>query len=261
MRPLIPEDDWLSPVRSVLDSAHEPVQFFFRDDDAGWDDARLYALLDCFLQRGIALDLAVIPTALGTSLASNLRTCVAASDIRLGLHQHGYSHTNHEAQGRKHEFGPSRSREQQYQDLRIGQQRLQDLLGVRPDPIFTPPWNRCTEQTADCLSELGWRILSRDSSARPLDGGGVLELPVRVDWLRKRQGVRIGQTALGAWIAQTVTESPVVGIMLHHAIMDENALDCLCTLLDFLNAHPQAQCRLMRDVAGSVIMDKLLNTC
>ena len=32
--------------RDALDAARAPVPVFFRDDDAGWGDARLLALLD-----------------------------------------------------------------------------------------------------------------------------------------------------------------------------------------------------------------------
>ena len=35
---------WLDPLRSVLDVSDEQVRFFFRDDDAGWDDEALERL-------------------------------------------------------------------------------------------------------------------------------------------------------------------------------------------------------------------------
>lgn len=35
------------------------------------------------------------------------------------------------------------------------------------EPIFTPPWNRCTEQTAAALANLGFQVLSRDHTAVP----------------------------------------------------------------------------------------------
>ena len=49
----------------ALDAASGPVPFFLRDDDAGWDDARLFALLDCTQQAGVPIDLAVIPQSTG----------------------------------------------------------------------------------------------------------------------------------------------------------------------------------------------------
>ena len=37
---------WLDPLRAALDDTPRPVDFFFRDDDAGWDDERLFAMLE-----------------------------------------------------------------------------------------------------------------------------------------------------------------------------------------------------------------------
>ena len=41
-------DPWLAPVAAALDAAPAPVNVFFRDDDAGWDDGRLLELLGRF---------------------------------------------------------------------------------------------------------------------------------------------------------------------------------------------------------------------
>ena len=54
--------------------------------------------------------------------------------------------------GRKCEFGESRSRELQHADIAAGKELLSDLLGPITDPIFTPPWNRCTASTAALLT-------------------------------------------------------------------------------------------------------------
>ena len=53
-------DAWLYPLRQVLDQATEPVAFFFRDDDVGWESSRLYRLLDVFAELAVPIDLAVI---------------------------------------------------------------------------------------------------------------------------------------------------------------------------------------------------------
>jgi len=53
--------DWLAPVRRALDSAPAPVRVFLRDDDVGWDDARLCVFLDRVTVHALPVDLAVIP--------------------------------------------------------------------------------------------------------------------------------------------------------------------------------------------------------
>ena len=65
---------WLAPIRVALDAAPDAsVRWFVRDDDPGWADDRLRALLDTTAAAGAAVDLAAIPAALGTRTAGRLR--------------------------------------------------------------------------------------------------------------------------------------------------------------------------------------------
>src|SRR5262245_62821689 len=157
--------DWLDSIRNRLDAARHGATFFFRDDDAGWEHERLCALLDLFLRFEVPIDIAAIPTCLTTEIAADLRSAAEQMPDLVNIHQHGLSHVNHEVDGRKSEFGPSRTRAQVLHDLESGRRRLQDLIGPRLQPIFTPPWNRCTDTTVECARDLGFRIVSRDMSA------------------------------------------------------------------------------------------------
>src|SRR6267378_906417 len=143
--------DWLDPLWTTLDAAPRPVSFFFRNDDAGWKDERLFALLYTFSRHRVPIDVAVIPTALSANLATGLRSLLQIDGELLSLHQHGYAHLNHESAGRKCEFGPSRSRALQLSDIQTGKNLLADLCGPIAESIFTPPWNRCTAITGECL--------------------------------------------------------------------------------------------------------------
>jgi predicted deacetylase len=228
---------WLDPVRIALDAARAPIGVFFRDDDAGWDDSRLAALLDVFEERLIPLDLAVIPQALTARLALELKRRATAQP--LALHQHGFAHANHEPVGRKCEFGPSRTAEQQYQDVEQGKKLLQEPLGGAIDSIFTPPWNRCSAVTVAALRALDFAVLSRDHGAAPLHG--LRELSVSVDWCRY-SGDR---NELGRRIAAALEQHRPAGLMLHHAVMSEEDLDALRELLHLLQRHDRADCRSM----------------
>ena len=139
--------DTLTPVRDALDAASLPLAIFLRDDDAGWDDARLMTLLAAVARAGVAIDLAAIPLAVGEALARELRARIDDAPEQLGLHQHGYAHTNHQTEGRSCEFGSVRDAAAQRQDLMGGRDRLQQHFGHRLDAYFTPPWNRCTPDT------------------------------------------------------------------------------------------------------------------
>jgi hypothetical protein len=222
----------LAAARAALDAAPEPVTFFFRDDDAGWRDDRLRELLDVF--DGVPLDLAVIPAALSDELADEL---LARTGV--GLHQHGWAHENHEPEGRKHEFGPSRRRAAQRADIERGRERLAALLGDRLDPIFTPPWNRCTADTGACLVELGFRVLSREARAEPLRLPGLAEIPVRVDWVKPERE---------ALLAEAIRAGGVCGVMFHHAVMEAGDMRAAAELLAVVGGHPRARCVAMMEL-------------
>ena len=89
-----------------------------RDDDAGWENDRLFVLLDVVQSRGVPIDVAAIPAALTSSSAADLRRRLDSSDGLVSVHQHGLAHANHEPDGRKSEFGPSRSLREQRRTLR-----------------------------------------------------------------------------------------------------------------------------------------------
>jgi len=236
---------WLDPVIRALDTASAPVPVFFRDDDAGWGDARLEALLDRFAACSLPVDLAVIPVELDAGPARDL-----AARPGVGLHQHGLAHVNHEREGRKCEFGPARGAAAQRRDIAEGRERLADLLGARVDPIFTPPWNRCTAETGRCLAELGFEVLSRESRAAPLGVPGVRELPVSVDWFAHRHGERLSPAELGARIGDAIGSGAPVGVMFHHTVMDSAEMERATELLVVVADHERARPALMMELAG-----------
>jgi hypothetical protein len=242
---------WLTAAKAALDGRSSLLLVFCRDDDAGWDNARLFALLDLFQKHRVPIDLAVIPDALDADLAAELVRRRTRDDGLLGVHQHGYRHVNHEAHGRKCEFGASRSRPEQYADLVAGRSRLGELLGEASlDSIFTPPWNRCTQVTVDCLAELGLGTLSRDVTAAALDMRGLSALPVHVDWCKAKGSLAEKRLARSEWLSAAFAGCATVGIMLHHAAMDSEDLSEVEQLLELLTQHGATRCHLMSQLNG-----------
>jgi hypothetical protein len=219
----------------ALDTASAPVEVFFRDDDAGWEGARLLELVARFAEHGLPVDLAVIPAELDEPLAAKLR------ESHAGLHQHGFAHTNHQVEGRKCEFGTARDKAAQREDIANGQQRLRALLGERLDPFFTPPWNRCTRETAENLVELGFTLLSREHKAEPF--GLLPELPVQLDV------ARLAPPELDERFAEHVRrDGAPVGVMFHHGVMDPDAMARASALLQRLAHHPNVVPRRMSEL-------------
>lgn len=231
--------DWLTPVRAALDAAVDVVPFFFRDDDAGWNNAALWRLLDRCQRHAVQIDVAVIPAELTEQLAGILGERAATGMVH--LHQHGFRHVNHETFGRKYEFGPNRSRVDQFADIAAGRAMLEELLPGRCDPVFTPPWNRCTSDTAAVLVDLGFSVLSRDLTAEPLAVRGLAEVPVTLDWFAKSPCGWVSPEEIGTRLAtQTATPHAPIGVMLHHAVTDDDQLVLIERLLALVGSHPKA---------------------
>jgi Uncharacterized protein conserved in bacteria (DUF2334) len=239
--------DWLLPIRQVLDNSPQPVRIFFRDDDAGWANDRLYALLDVFATWQMPIDLAVIPDALEQTLADELLVRWRQSPGLLGLHQHGFSHQNHEPEtARKCEFGQARNHAQQAADIIKGKVLIDSFFGLANDPIFTPPWNRCTQDTVQCLQDVGFEILSRDLSAPPFANNTLKAAPVSINWSRLIKDHNHPREEIAKNIANSIQNNPLTGIMFHHADMAVSHLNDLADLLSLLSSHQNAQSALIK---------------
>lgn len=242
--------DWVTPVRRALDERGTRLPMFVRDDDAGWADARLDALLHVAADAGCVVDLAVIPGTLDAARADWLLERWQRSAGRVRLHQHGWSHENHEPIGRKSEFGVSRPIEDIWLDLTRGRARMQAHLGEALDPVFTPPWNRCRTELGTLLLREGFTVLSRDRTAGTLDVPGLLECPVTVDWFAKERGVRADREQWASRFGRAVREDAYLGLMLHHAVTDADELKRIGALLGVLATHPQVRCLPLVQVAA-----------
>ena len=236
-------------VAKVLSERQTPVRVFFRNDDGGWADERLRELTNEFIEQDLPLDIAVIPDALTEASVDVIGALLEAGD-RVAIHQHGFSHVNHQLSGRSCEFGSDRNYEQQQSDIARGQQKLADTFGTQVTPIFTPPWNRCTSDTAVALQSLGFQQLSRIINSEPIDKA-VPEIPVAVDWLKKRKGERLKTHELVNYISGLFdTEDEIIGVMLHHEHMDQENRDLLRQLVDTLRASKLVSFHSMMDIVS-----------
>jgi hypothetical protein len=233
----------------ALDRLDAPVNFFVRDDDVGWADERLIALLEVMAEAGVPIDLAAIPTAVTPGLAGVLTARRRAGQV-IGIHQHGYAHSNHETTGRKCEFGPTRDAAQREADLRLGREQLQALFGDDLDPIFTPPWNRVSADTPHMLAALGFVALSRDMTAPAQQA--LPEIAVHTDWSKQWLLALPQQGEPEMLIAQDLSEhvsaGACVGLMLHHAAMSDSEFEALHSLLASWVGHPKACWMRTRDL-------------
>lgn len=245
---------WLAPIREALDRCAEPRAIFVRNDDVGWGWERLERLIALTRARRLPLDLAVIPAALTNDRARWLLDERGRHTARIGLHQHGYAHVNHEGEGaRKSEFGSARSPELLATDLHSGQQRLADLLPDALDPVFTPPWNRCASSLGPLLVAAGITILSRDTSAPPLETRGLIECPTTCDWFAKSRGVPVGRAEWGQLCAKALSDHQIAGLLFHHGATEDEEWPAIEALLDLLCAH--SKCRFVSLLEAATLVE------
>ncbi len=105
--------------------------------------------------------------------------------------------------------------------------------------------------TAVCLRLEGFTVLSRDITATDFGMPGISELPVSVDWFGHRKGVRLTPREIGESLSKAASSQAPVGVMLHHALIDDEERQRIGELLELLSSHPRVHGRLMRDLVPS----------
>ena len=225
---------------ALIQAEGKEVRIFFRDDDIDEDEESLIRLLDLFLAHGAPLNLAVIPDLLTEATVKRLHRRELWIPESLGLIQHGWKHVNHEQEGRKCEFGISRSLADKFNDIARGKSRLEEAFGPRFYPAFTPPWNRCTQDTFGVLDELGFVVFSKDREKELVQGHRFQEISTTLDLYRWKGGATLkpADEVVPTLISQ-LWELDTIGILLHHKVMDVTALTFLDQLLSELRRCPQ----------------------
>jgi hypothetical protein len=232
----------LTRLKSSLAQQAAPPRIFFRDDDVDEDEAALRRLLRLFLERNTPINLGVIPGRLTAACAGLLAESAGATPALVELNQHGWLHLNHEREGRKCEFGPSRTCAEQLADIALGRARMTEAFGPNWFPVFIPPWNRCTEETHRAIDHLGFRALSAKRGSSVVTGYRFEEISITLDLYRWNEGARLKspEEVVDDLIAQ-LSRRQAIGVALHHKVMDERAFSFLASLLDTLASHPAAR--------------------
>ena len=222
----------LSTALDRLQSRGQQIDLFFRNDDVGEDDLILQTMLGLFLRYQTPLNLQIIPGRLTPAAIETIGKAWNEKPGLFELNQHGWMHVNHESLGRKCEFGPSRSFDQQCEDIERGKKILEEVFGDAFCPVFTPPWNRCTVETFRALEQLGFRALSKFHGDSPASTYNIREVSVTLDLYRWQGGAMMKPpNELVDELIRQIEELPMIGIMLHHRVMDEKAYEFLALLL------------------------------
>jgi peptidoglycan/xylan/chitin deacetylase (PgdA/CDA1 family) len=201
----------------------DPGYVFFRADDAAVPGANFVRLMDLFTRYRVPLCLAVVPAWLTKARWQHLKRIGQKAPSLWCWHQHGWRHVNHEPEGKKQEFGPSRSCFEIRDDLIQGKYRLQTLMEESFSPVFTPPWNRCDQNTLDMLKELNYKAVSRFQMGLPPSPDGLPDFAVSVDLHTRKEGHLVsGWEGLFSELGSALSQR-LCGIMIHHQRMNAAA--------------------------------------
>lgn len=226
---------WQTALRQFLDEKQtegRELHLFLRDDDVDEDEESLKHLLDLALARGVPMNLEIIPGRLTPACTATLKNVLRADRALLSLDQHGWIHSNHEPEGRKCEFGPSRSFTQQLNDIAQGKAILESTFEELFFPAFTPPWNRCTTDTYRALDELGFQVLSKDRGKDGITGYRFSEISTTLDLYTWKGGARMkAPHEIVQVLISQMDMLPMVGLLLHHKVMEREAFVFLDQLM------------------------------
>jgi hypothetical protein len=230
---------FIDPARDLVGRG-EARYIFFRVDDVAVPGKQFVRLMELFTRYRVPLSLAVVPAWLTGSRWESLKGLTGKNPSLSSLwcwHQHGWRHLNHEVEGKKQEFGGSRSPSQIREDLVRGRHRLEIHMGEDFYPVFTAPWNRCSSITLELLKELGYHAVSRSKGSLPPAPEGLPDFQVNVDLhTRKEVDAEEGWDGLFAELKGALL-SGLCGIMIHHRRMNDVAFDFLEVLLQKLSRH------------------------
>lgn len=221
-----------------LSNGKGEAEVFFRADDFGVPSKQSNQLIHLFKKTKIPLCLAVVPSWLTPVRYKKLLEITGTPNSQWCFHQHGWLHKNHEPTGKKQEFGPARAKTEQKQDLKKGKERLISIMGKTFSPFFTPPWNRCSQDTLHSLMELQFRGISRSLNAKPISPQGLPDIAINTDLHTRKE--RTAEESLQNLLNELTRGLAAgrSGIMLHHQRMNQTAFDFLAILLTIIDAHP-----------------------
>ena len=245
--------DFEHQLESAIDTGckinkRQTAAVFFRADDIGVPSAGFSRLISLFKRHRTPLCLAVVPSWLTARRFADLHSITGEPENLWCWHQHGTLHRNFEAAGKNQEFGPARNYEVLKAEIEKGRSRLQDLLGNIFEPFFTPPWNRCSQEAARALRDLGFLALSRSKGAKPNVAGILPDIQVNVDLhTGKQPDPAAAFTGLLADLTASLA-SGNCGIMLHHQRRNRDAFFFLDVLLRLLNNRKEIELCLFREM-------------
>lgn len=202
--------------------------FVIRVDDVGMSDEERHGFLGEIADIGHSVNAAVVPIH-AVRAADWLTPLLRKHSGRIEIHQHGWSHINHEPVGRKAEFGSARPHSVNAADIARGKALLHEVFGPAFVPVFCPPWNRVNDALLSICGALEFSGVS--AFGRLVVAPPMSDVSVNIDVTKAlRMSASVGN-GLVQCVGEVLSSSRAPKLMIHPNVLtsDETA-----TLLRFL---------------------------
>lgn len=245
--------NWLERLERVFIARRtRKAKIFFRADDIGVPSVAFNALCRIFKYFEVPLALSVVPSWVNTNRANHLFQIASPSEPLWSWHQHGWRHTNWEKDGKKAEFGPSRTENQKWQDLWKGVNKMKEILGNAFVPVFTPPWNRITPDVPALLYKLGFKAISIDQKLITKQHNlKVFRIYLDLHTRKISRPTSAFDTLIEDCNRLFTVREPA-GIMIHHNRMNINAFLFIANLIELAKKSPYVTITSFRDMLEKV---------
>lgn len=222
---------------------HNPgVSFWWRDDDVSADVWRhpidsqrhfqkLQKMLFLVRKHSIEAVFSVIPNNFTKRGARQIRALKRA-EVYVALH--GIHHHNNGGSGNPTEFPEQCDMQSIVETLKNYKEDFAAIFDMQLVPIFVPPWNTLPPALEDVLLSSGFTAISRVNV--PCQKYSNINVDIDInDWKRRalRDEVSILQDIIG--LIRQGRKS--IGLMGHHKLLDDRAVEFLDRLFAILASH------------------------
>ena len=215
----------------------KPLELWWRDDDAGDPIDPLAKLIEISESLDAGLALAAVPDWLSEVAVERI-----GQSEPICILQHGWCHKDHSEPGaKKIEFGGSLDSQMGLQQLKAGGKVLASQFGEKFVPAFVPPWNRIEDRFLALLTNIPFKGISTFGDDNRGRAYGLAQINTHVDvidWRGTGSFVGLSRIVDDLIVASTRWPDQAIGLLTHHAAMDQVALTEAGELIAQVRAHP-----------------------
>lgn len=210
------------------------VVFWFRDDDIGICDNKMFELLNYMDKKNITMLLAVIPLLLSEETVLKLSHY---NNYIVG--QHGYSHSNFSLT-EKAEYTKDRDINEVERELLLGNKKLEKLFSKQYIKYFIPPWFNIDDRTMKLLKRLKYNGVSNYWNNK-VNKYGINEINCQVDFVDWQKAYSFGgeDFVLKQIIKELESERDnyIIGLLLHHERVGKETYKFLDKLIGVIDEY------------------------